>query len=247
MRLPRTEDASGQILKDWIWLPRLAPHLPCSISQPLELGQPSREYPLPWGIYRWLPGQTPQPGQDLRRVAVDLADFIRTLQAIDTAGAPRAGDENFGRGVPLIERDEYMRESIAQLPEDVDRAAVTSFWEAALTAPPWSGPPVWIHGDLQAGNPLVADGRLSAVIDFGTLAVGDPACELAVAWVLLDAPARAEFMNALKFSAADWQRARGWALSIAVIALPYYLHRSPAIAAASRRTIAEVLRPDGPG
>lgn len=243
VRLPRTEQSSGQILKDWTWLPRLAPLLPSPIPQPVALGKPSGEYSLPWGVYRWLPGETPRPGDDLRAVASDLANFVRCLQAIDPLGGPGPGAANFGRGAPLASRDAAMRRSVAALPPDVDRAAVTALWDAALSVPEWPHPPVWLHGDLQAGNVLVHQGRLGAVIDFGGLGVGDPACELAVAWVLLDGEARTVFIEALDADADTWRRARGWALSIAVIALPYYLESSPAIAAASRRTIAEVLSP----
>jgi aminoglycoside phosphotransferase (APT) family kinase protein len=123
----------------------------------------------------------------------------------------------------------------------VDTEAVTRAWEAALRVPEMKGRPVWIHGDLQSGNLLAEDGHLSAVIDFGCLCVGDPACDLQVAWNLFDREARYVFRSALDVDDATWARGRGWALSIGLIALPYYNQTNPVLAAISRHAIAEVL------
>jgi aminoglycoside phosphotransferase (APT) family kinase protein len=118
---------------------------------------------------------------------------------------------------------------------------VTEAWDAALQAPPWSGPPLWIHGDLSAGNLLVREGRLAAVIDFGCVGVGDPACDLMIAWTFLVPQARAVFRSALAVDGATWARGRGWALSTALIALPYYMDTNPVMVRGARHTIAEVL------
>jgi aminoglycoside phosphotransferase (APT) family kinase protein len=118
---------------------------------------------------------------------------------------------------------------------------VTAAWEAALQAPAWDGPPVWTHGDLYDGNLLVERGRLAAVIDFGGLGVGDPACDLIVAWSLLSAGIRQAFRTALAVDDATWARGKGWALSVALIALPYYQNTNPVMVANSRNRIAEVL------
>ncbi len=145
------------------------------------------------------------------------------------------------RGVPLAMRDAPTRAAIAALHGTLDTDAVTAAWEAALQAPAWSHPPVWIHGDLQSGNLLAVEGRLSAVIDFGCLGVGDPACDLIVAWSFLSAETRDVFRAALAVDDATWARGRGWALSTALIALPYYQSTNPVIVANSMRKIDEVL------
>jgi len=122
-----------------------------------------------------------------------------------------------------------------------DPAMLAEVWETALAAPAWEGPPVWIHGDPQGGNLLVLDGRLNGVIDFGGLGVGDPACDLIVAWNLFGPEGRAAFRTAIGVDQATWRRGRGWALSTGLTALPYYLDRLPAVARWARRTLDEVL------
>lgn len=143
--------------------------------------------------------------------------------------------------VPLAMRDAHTRAAIATLHGILDADAVTAAWDAALHAPAWRGPPVWIHGDLQSGNLLAQQGRLNAVIDFGCLGVGDPACDLQVAWNLLSAETRGIFRAALPVDAATWARGRGWALSVGLIALPYYQSSNPVLAGISRYAINEVL------
>ncbi len=177
----------------------------------------------------------------MRQTALDLAQFIWALQRIDATDGPRPGTHNFGRGVPLAERDPATRAAIAKLDAMLDTDAVTAAWHAALRAPAWDGPPVWIHGDLEPGNLLVERGRLIAVIDFGGLGVGDPACDLLPAWSLFGGESRVVFRSALAVDDATWARGRGWALSTALIALPYYLETSPVIVAMARHKISEVL------
>jgi aminoglycoside phosphotransferase (APT) family kinase protein len=242
-RLPRIHWAIGQAEKEHRWLPRLAPHLPLAIPAPVALGTPGDGYPWSWAIHRWLAGENATLDRlaDARQAAMALARFVAALQRIDPAGGPPAGAHNFHRGVPLVERDAPTRAAIAALDGVIDAVAATAAWEAALRAPAWSGSPVWLHGDLSSGNLLAVDGRLSAVIDFGGLGVGDPACDLQAAWNLLTADSRAVFRAALAVDDATWARGRGWALSVALIALPYYRDTNPTLAGIARYAIAEVL------
>jgi aminoglycoside phosphotransferase (APT) family kinase protein len=238
VRLPRIEWATGQAEKESRWLPLLAPHLPLPVSVPLAMGEPGEGYPWRWSVCRWLEGEaaTADRVADLRRAATELARFITALQRIDPAGGPESR-----RGRPLATQDEPTRAAIAALAGKVDTDAVTAAWEAALRAPAWHGPPVWAHGDLYDGNLLVRDGRLSGVIDFGVLGVGDPACELIVAWSLFAGESREAFRRALRVDDATWARGRGWALVVALHALPYYEATNPVMVANSRHRIGEVL------
>lgn len=240
VRLPRTQWATGQVEREHEWLPRLAPHLPLAIPTQLAMGTPAEGYPWNWGVYEWLEGDnaTHDHIADLDRAATDLARFIAALQRIDPTGGPREGRS---RGVPLAERDGPTRAAIAALHGVLDTGAVTSLWEKALRAPMWPGPDVWLHGDLNEGNLLARDGRLCAVIDFGTMAVGDPACDLMVAWTLLTAKTRELFRAALPFDDATWVRGRGWALSWALIVLPYYKDTNPGLCRIADYTINEIL------
>ena len=238
VRLSRIAGAVGQIAKEHRRLPRLAPQLPLAIPVPLAQGTPAKGYPPPWSVYRWLAGAEATRARipDPRVLAMELAVSIAALQRIDpTAGPPSS------RGVPLAARDTTVRSALAALDGLIDTGAARAAWGLALRVPVWSGPPVWSHGDLQAGNLLLAQGRLSAAIDFGCLGVGDPACELIVAWNLLPPDARAVFRATLAVVDATWARGRGWALSIALIALPCYRHTNPLVAEQSRRTIAAAL------
>lgn len=243
VRLPRIYWAAGQVEKEARWLPVFAPLLPLAIPLPLATGAPAEGYPWRWSVSRWLDGEnaTIERLADPRQAAATLARFIAALQRIDPLGGPLPGPDNAGRGVPLAERDCDTREALASLRGEVDIAAATAAWAAALAAPVWDHAPVWIHGDLQSGNLLARDGQLSAVIDFGCLGVGDPACDLMVAWNLFSGDAREAFREALAVDEATWARGRGWALSVALIALPYYATSNPALAATSRFTIAQVL------
>jgi aminoglycoside phosphotransferase (APT) family kinase protein len=243
VRLPRVAGAVGDVEKEQCWLPRLSPHLPLATPTPLGSGRPGEGYPWPWSVCRWLVGESAQERRitDEEPAARDLAHFITDLQRVSIAGWPPPGPPSSPRGGPLSRRDARTRAATAQLSDKVNVACVTLAWEAALQAPVWDGPPVWTHGDLLPGNLLVHGGRISAVIDFGCLGIGDPACDLIVAWALLSARTRAIFRDALAVDEATWARGRGWALSIGLIALPYYQDTNPVFAATARRTIAEVL------
>ena len=242
VRLPRIHWATG-VDKEHEWLPKLAPFLPLAIPVPLAKGQPGEGYPWQWSVYRWLEGEsaTIERIADPRQAATELAQFISALQRIDATGWPPPRPPNASRGVPLAMRDRYTRKAIAALRGMSDVDTATAAWEAALGAPAWHGPPVWVHGDLLPGNLLVKQGRLSAVIDFAGLGVGDPACDLMIAWGLFSGESRDMFRAALAVDDATWARGRGWALSQALIFIPYYLDTNPVGVGNARRTIDEVL------
>jgi aminoglycoside phosphotransferase (APT) family kinase protein len=240
-RLPRIHWAKDLIEKERTWLPRLAPELPLEIPELLAVGNPGEGYPWRWSVQRWLPGEnaTTAPIDDLVQAAADLAAFIRALWAIDATGGPAAGAANFYRGVPLAERDTEVRRAIEASSDVIDAEALAAAWEEALLAPAWDGPPVWVHGDLPY-NMLASEGRLSAVIDFGCLGAGDPACDLDVAWSLFSGKSRAAFRDALGVDDAMWARGRGWALR-AVGGIARYAASNPALATSCLHRIEEVL------
>ena len=242
-RLPRIHWAATLADKEYEWLPALAPQLPLAVPVPVAKGSPADGYPWSWTVCTWLDGRNPAPENltDPQAVAEALARFIRALHEIDPAGGPPAGERNFFRGVPLAMRDAWTRPSIEEVRDEFDPEAVGAAWDAALQADPWPEPPLWVHGDLSPGNLLVTDDRLSAVIDFGGLGVGDPACDLVVAWNLFADGARETFRAAMRVDDSTWARGRGWALSTALVALPYYRDTNPVLAANSRYVIAAVL------
>ncbi|MGW4486863.1 aminoglycoside phosphotransferase family protein [Amycolatopsis sp. NPDC004368] len=221
VRLPRFARWEGQVVREQRWLPWLGPRLPLTVPVPLAQGEATGEYPFPWSVYRWLDGRRPEPGQlsDLGAAAADLAQFFLALQAIDTAGGPPPEWSNGFRGVGMGDgRDSAVVESrvrpwLASLEGRIDTAAATAVFDAALAAPAWGRAPVWVHGDPAPGNLLARDGHLTAVIDFGTVAIGDPAVDLIVAWTLLDGPSREVFRTKLAVDDATWTRGRAWALT----------------------------------
>ena len=244
VRLPRILRATAALEKECRWLPRLAPLLPLTVPVPLAKGRPTDDYPWEWAVYRWLEGETAtvEPITDLEQAATDLAQFIAALQRVESGDGPPPGEHNVFRGVPLAARDAAVHAAISSLGEEIDVGAATAAWKAALRAPAWQRPPVWIHGDLDARNLLVVEGRLSAVIDFGCLGVGDPAYDVMVAWKVLSAGTRDAFRSALAIDEATWARSHGLALSQALIALSYYtLETNPVLVREARRWMSEVL------
>ncbi|MGH3322875.1 MAG: aminoglycoside phosphotransferase family protein [Streptomyces sp.] len=240
VRLPRLPGAAGDVEKEHRWLPRLAPLLPFHVPVPLGKGSPALSYPWPWSVYRWLDGENPSVGRiaEPGLLAKDLAEFVTALHRID----PTDGPPSY-RSEPLADRDTATRAAIAELRGIVDTEAATTTWEAALRVPEWSGPAVWLHADLQPGNLLMDRGRLSAVIDFECLGLGDPAVDLISAWYLLPADARGAFRAALAADDAAWARGRGWALSTALMELQHYRQTNPVMATIARHVIREVLLP----
>lgn len=237
VRLP-LQPGDSDIPKERDLLSRLAPLLPITTPNCLAYGVPTAHYPCDWAVYEWLDGINPAPDDliDPQGLALDLAHFVDAMRRIQPADGPPAY-----RGDHLGTQDRQTRTAIAQLDGMIDTEAATSTWEAALHAPVWTDQPVWVHADLMPGNLLTVDGRLSAVIDFATAGVGDPACDLIVAWNLLPATARPVFRDALQVDDATWIRGRGRALSMALIQLPYYQHTNIAMATNARHVIREAL------
>ena len=242
VRLPSAARYVAQVEKEHRWLPILAPQLPLPVPVPLAMGRPAEGYPWPWSVYRWIGGEAATIGRiaDVRQFAVTLAAFLAALQAIDADGGPAPGPHNFFRGGPPAFYDGETRQAIATLDGRIDGDAATEVWERAL-ASSWQRPPVWVHGDVASGNLLVRDGRLGAVIDFGTSGVGDPACDLYIAWTFLEGESRDAFRAALPLDDATWQRGRGWTLWKALITLARHIDTNPQQAAIARRVIDEVL------
>ena len=244
VRLPRTERTARTLEKERRWLPTIAPLLPLAVPLPLAEGIPADGYPFSWSVYSWLSGENATPDRiaDEKQFALDLAEFVAALQRIDATPGPPPGEHNFFRGVPLASRDAATRAALASLRAEIDVAAVAAVWEEGLRTAEWHGAPVWIHGDLDARNVLVENGRLSAVVDFGGLGVGDPACDVMVAWKLFSADARRVFRAALAIDEPTWARSKGWALSQALMALSYYTEETNAVLVReARRWLAEVL------
>lgn len=242
VRLPSAEGYAPQVEKEHRWLPRLAPLLPLPIPAPLAKGAPDSGYPWQWSVYRWISGEPALAGRidDLAGFAADLAHFLVALQRIDPSGGPAAGPHSFFRGDFLtVYAAETMR-AIAALDGEIDTKSATSVWDIACRSS-WDRPPVWFHGDIAVGNLLVQDGRLSAVIDFGCSGVGDPACDLAIAWTLFSGTSREAFRAALPLDDATWARGHGWALWKALITLVEYRTTDLAKADEARRVLREVL------
>ena len=215
-RLPCRELSAPLVKHEHRWLPMLARRLPVPVPVPLREGRPGCGYPWAWSVVPWLAGETllhtnlAEPGQ----VARDLAAFLRTLHQPAPAEAPA----NPWRGVPIATRTPSLHSHLERLAGAIDLAAALTVWQGAVAAPPWPGPPVWIHGDMHPRNLLVDGERLSAVLDFGDVTSGDPATDFAIAW-MLPRPARDALMAAAEWAdEALWRRARGWAL---VLGLAY--------------------------
>ena len=243
-RLPRIGWATRQAAKEAEWLPRLAPHVPLALPVQVAHGQPGEGYPFEWSVVEWLPGENANARiADLPRVARDLAAFVRALRRVPTTDAPsrRRG----ARGAPLAELDDAVRRTIPQLDERFDRDATLRSWEKSLNAPAWDGDEVWLHGDLLPGNLLVVEGRLTAVIDWGGLGVGDPACDLQPAWNVFAGESRTVYRAELDVDDASWLRGRGWALLQAVMALPYYWKTNPGMVRQASHALDEVLADSG--
>jgi aminoglycoside phosphotransferase (APT) family kinase protein len=220
VRLPSADGYVPQVDKEHRWLPVLAPQLPVRIPEPVARGEPEPAFPRPWSVYRWLQGEhaTVERIDDLELFAHNLSAFLAALYEIESASGPAAGQHSFFRGGPLATYDADTRTSITALADTIDTAAATQVWEAAL-ATEWQHAPVWVHGDVGGSNLLVVDGRLSAVIDFGCSAVGDPACDLAIAWTFFFGDSREAFRDRLRMDRGTWARGRAWALWKALITL----------------------------
>ena len=242
VRLPSAEEYVPAVEKEQRWLPVLAGQLPLPIPEPLAVGVPGCGFPWPWSVYRWIDGAlvTEQTVRDLPQFAADLADFLAALYRIDPAGGPPPGPHNFFRGGPLAVYDGETREALDALKGHIDTVLAAEVWQAALEAA-WQGPPVWFHGDVQPDNLLAKDGRLSAVIDFGTCGVGDPACDTTIAWTFLRGQSSRVLKERLPVDRATWARGRGWAIWKAMKVLVGALDDDPQDAAFTARVIGKIL------
>lgn len=210
-RLPTAAAYVPAVEKEYRWLPELAQRLDVAIPEPVALGAPSHGYPWPWSLNRWLPGVDLLHAGEVDRtgLAASIGEFLATLHDVDGRDGPLAGEHSFYRGASLMNYDTETRSVLRT-------SAEARVWEAAVESE-WRGSPTWFHGDLAPGNILVDDGRLSAVIDWGTSGVGDPACDLVIAWTFFEGSERAIFASALGLDVDTWRRARGWALWKALI------------------------------
>lgn len=242
VRLPTAAAYAPAVRKEDTWLPVLAPHLPVPIPEPVAHGEPAGGYPFGWSVRRWMVGQTATYDNiaDLSAFARSIAEFIRALQQIDATDGPKAGQHSFYRGAdPAHYHDETIA-SLDKLEGRIDTDKARAVWNAAL-GNKWAGEPVWFHGDVSNGNLLVRDGELAAVIDFGTSGVGDPACDLVIAWTFFHTDSRDVFRDAVQQDAGTWARARGWVLWKALIGLAADIDTDEERANVNRHVIDEVL------
>ncbi|MFI6094400.1 aminoglycoside phosphotransferase family protein [Lentzea sp. NPDC051213] len=239
VRLPRIEWAKDQAERDFVTVPRLAPHLPVAIPEPLELGDPTEHYPYRWSVVRWLDGDISTIDAVNRDTATRLAEVVRSLNEIDAAGEPWT---TYRGRLDRSDSDERVRSAIAELGGD---PRLLALWQETLDAPHWDRPARWLHADLHAGNLLFTEGELTGVIDWGSAGAGDPAADLMTAWLFLDERGRKEFRRELaEFDDATWVRAQGWALALAVLALPYYRETNKFLAGIAKHTLTQLV-PEG--
>ena len=242
VRLPSAPEYALAVDKEHRWLPVLAPQLPLPIPVPLAKGEPGADYPYSWSVYQWLGGEPASADRiaDPVRFGVDLAGFLTALRSIDSAGGPRPGKHNWFRGGTLRTYDALAQDALVVLDGHVDVDLAREIWKSALDAR-WDGVESWFHGDVAEGNLLLNDGHLAAVIDFGTCGVGDPACDLAIAWTLLTAEGRQAFRARLPVDEAAWARGRGWALWKALSTCADTLDDNDEDAANARRVLGEIF------
>jgi len=242
-RMPRRELGATIIRHEQRWLPLLAPRLPLPIPYPERTGHSALGYPYSWSVVPFLPG-TPAADAgslDPAAAALSVGAFLGALHV----PAPPDAPSNPFRGVPLPSRAPQFAENLRVVGGTVDRDAVLRVWDSALSAPRFAGPPVWVHGDLHPANILVTDGQVSGVIDFGDITSGDPACDLAVAWMLLPLEWHGAFRTAYEAAGgvADeglWRRARGWALNLGIVWLAHSAD-NPQLQNVGRRTLGRIM------
>jgi aminoglycoside phosphotransferase (APT) family kinase protein len=240
VRLPRRMEAVALTTNEQEWLPELAPRLPLPIPTPVRVGRPTINFPWPWSIVPWLDG-LPGDGTEITRphaAADSLGRFLRALHE----PAPIEAPDNPYRGVPLSARAANFADRVAALDGEIDVQATRQVWDRAIAARPWQGPALWLHGDLHPANILITGGTLSAVIDFGDLCAGDPATDLAAAWMLLPAAAIPKFGVAYGGFDADLEcRTLGWAVLFALMLFAIGLNDRPSYLAVGQSTLAKVI------
>jgi aminoglycoside phosphotransferase (APT) family kinase protein len=242
VRLPRRQVAAPLIETEQTWLPRVAAALPLAAPIPLRVGAPGDGFPWRWSVIPWLPGETADRDLPDARQGEVLGGFFRALHVPAPADAPR----NAFRGVPLATREDYFQARLDYL--DGKTVLITprvlDLWRTAL-ATPIDVAPTWLHGDPHPRNVLVRDGRITAFVDWGDMAQGDRASDLAAIWMLLpDHGARVEAMALCQASAATWVRARGWAVWYGVTLLATGLANDPRMGTIAERIFARLK--DGP-
>ena len=244
IRMPTAKTYALKVPEEQELLPQLAKRLSVSIPAPIKMGKPSTDYPYPFSIYKWLPGKSINlltlTAQDKEQLAFDLAKVLKELQAITDVEGPEPGQHNWWRGCNVSIYDKGAREQIAELSEIIDTSKALALWDHAC-ATKWDKKPVWIHGDFAIGNILMDGGKLSAVIDFGGAAVGDPACDLVIAWTYLSGKAREIFISKMAMDPDTWLRARAWALWKATFELCQIADKNSPDALFQKRIIDEVM------
>ena len=239
VRLPRQPGKVAALERELEWLPRLAASLPLAIPEPLGRGEPAEGFQFPWAVYNWVEGEnlSVREIREPQRAAVELAEFILALRALDAADAP----PGLRRG-SLRQLDDWVRAGAAKIDAAHEPAKLLAAWNETLDAPDWDGPPTWCHCDLDLRNIVFVEGRPSAVLDWGGAGVGDVASDTATAWKVLPAEARDAFLQALGADDAEIQRARGWTLMQCAGALSYYTpENNPALYFEAERWLTEVL------
>lgn len=218
VRLPSHESYVAGISKEERFLPLLAEHLSVAVPAPVATGRPTAQYPYPWSVRHWLPGTAPDrdPEVDRARFARDLGLFLRELRAVPAQDGPAAGAHSFYRGCHPRVYGDQVQAALRELGDQVDVAICNAIWQDALQSA-WETIPVWFHGDVAVGNLLTANGSLAAVIDFGTCGVGDPACDLVIAWTFFGGGERQIFRDTVELPDDAWSRACGWALWKALV------------------------------
>jgi aminoglycoside phosphotransferase (APT) family kinase protein len=234
------------VRKEQEWLPRLAPLLSYPIPESVHTGTPADVFPLAWSVYRWIDGDEANPDtvRDWATFGADLAVLVRQLHSIDLMGATRADGLAWYRGGSLKPCDQWisrcLKDCRGTVGSELDIDTLEQVWRAALALPEPSGPSVWLHGDLKPTNLLVRDGKLHAVIDFGSLSVGFPDAEHSTIWDL-PPQARQAYWDTLNLDGLTWARARAWAIAVGVSGISYYRHTFPAFVTECRAQLQEIL------
>ena len=245
VRLPSTEEYVRQVQKEQKWLPILALKLSLPIPEPIALGQSSKDFPWEWSVYKWLEGDSANTinleEKDLEAIAQQLAYFLNEFHKLDVAGAPPPGLHNYWRAAHTSVYDAETRALINKLKSHIDADSANSLWEKAISSQ-WGKDPVWVHGDVASGNILVKDNKLSAVIDFGCMGIGDPACDLTIAWTFFKNKSREAFKKAMNLDPDTSERARAWALWKALYELSELDDKLSAKAIEQKRIIADILK-----
>ncbi|MFD7155874.1 aminoglycoside phosphotransferase family protein [Kribbella sp. NPDC059898] len=212
---------------------------PYPTPEPVAIGAPTADYPLPWAVQTWVDGTIAYDADvaGTTAFAEDLARFVLALRARPTEGRTFGGQ---WRGGLLTSQDEWVAECLERSAGMIDVDGLTRLW-AELRTTPRTEPDVWTHRDLMPGNLLVRDGRLAGVIDVGMFTVSDPAMDLQPAWNLFDPAARAAFRAAVGSDDAEWRRGMGWSFAQAIGCLWYYVETNPVMSRTAHHTLTALL------